>query len=238
MNESVDVLAFGAHPDDVEIGMGGTIAKLSNKGYRIAICDLTEAELSSNGTVEIRKKEAAMASEIIGVVSRYNLQLADRGLSKDEMTIEKVVKIIRQLNPEVVFAPYYKDRHPDHGHCSEIVEEAVFTAGIKNFMRNSEPKHRVENMYYYIINGFQQPNFTVDISSVMEQKMDSLKAYKSQFILSPGGVQTPLTDDYLETVIARDRLIGKEVGVKYAEGFMTKKPLLLFDDLLGREKYE
>lgn len=233
MKNKLDILAFGAHADDVEIGMGGTIAKYAEKGLKIGICDLTEAELSSNGTVELRKREADKASEVLGVMYRENLKFPDRGLFLEADMIRKVADMIRKYKPETVFAPYFEDRHPDHGNCGRIVEEAVFSAGIKNYktLLNSEP-HRVKNIYFYMINGFHKPDFVIDISMQMEIKKLSLEAYESQFTKADHTYDTPLVNGYIESVEARERLFGKEVGVNYAEGFKTKKPIL-FDLTLG-----
>jgi N-acetylglucosamine malate deacetylase 1 len=229
MNEiSLNVLAFGAHADDVEIGMGGTIAKYTaEKRWKIGICDLTEAELSSNGTVELRKQEALKASDILGVCVREILNFPDRGLYLQESFIRSVADIIRRYKPETVFVPYYEDRHPDHGNCARIVEEAVFSAGIKKFVTEkcNEP-HRVKNLYFYMINGFHKPDFVIDISNYMNQKKLSLEAYQSQFIRTDTTVDTPLVNGYIETVESRERLFGKEVGVTFAEGFKSKKPLV------------
>ncbi|WP_180955683.1 bacillithiol biosynthesis deacetylase BshB1 [Bacillus sp. V33-4] len=230
----IDILAFGAHADDVEIGMGGIIAKYAAEGRRIAICDLTEAELSSNGTVETRKQEANMAAGILGVSTRETLAFPDRGLLFSNEYIKKIVEVIRAHKPRIVFAPYFKDRHPDHGHCARLVDEAVFSAGIKKYKTAGDlPPHKPGEVYYYMINGFHQPDFTVDTSLYMEQKIQALKAYESQFFLQRGGVETPLVTGYIETVEARDRLFGKEVGVQYAEGFKVRRPLLINHDLLG-----
>jgi len=237
VQHTLDILAFGAHPDDVEIGMAGTLAKYIKKGFQAGICDLTLAELSSNGTVEIRQDEARKAADIIGIQVRINLQLPDRGLFSKEDYIKKVVTVIRQYRPKVVFAPYWVDRHPDHGRCAQLVEEAVFSAGIHRFIDEQRlPSHRVSSMFYYMINGFHRPDFVIDISETMEVKLESLRAYKSQFIKTEGTVETPLSNGYIETVESRERLFGKEVGVAYAEGFITKKPLLLSKDLIGEIK--
>nr|WP_241748866.1 bacillithiol biosynthesis deacetylase BshB1 [Bacillus sonorensis] len=230
----LDILAFGAHSDDVEIGMGGTIAKYSKKGFRIGICDLTEAELSSNGTVDTRKSEAALAAEILGASPRVSLALPDRGLFVNQAAVREAVTVIRKYKPKLVFVPYQKDRHPDHGHAAEIVEEAVFSAGIHKYQDAEDlPAHKVQNMYYYMINGFHKPEFVIDISDTMEQKTAALRAYKSQFSRSEHSVETPLTNGYIETVEAREKLLGKEAGVTYAEGFFSKRTLLLNNDLFG-----
>ncbi|MGM7683684.1 bacillithiol biosynthesis deacetylase BshB1 [Cytobacillus sp. Hm23] len=233
----LDMLAFGAHADDVEIGMGGTIAKYTNNGFKIGICDLTEAELSSNGTVDIRKQEAMQASAILSISERLNLQLPDRGLYKKEEYIKLIVEKIRFYRPNIVFVPYFDDRHPDHGNCAHLVEEAVFSAGIKNYEDNKRlAAHKVSSLYFYMINGFHKPTFVIDISQTIEQKLNSLRAYKSQFTKVNDSIDTPLTNGYIETVKSRERLFGKEVGVDYAEGFISKKPLLMKHDLLGECK--
>ncbi|WP_163100975.1 bacillithiol biosynthesis deacetylase BshB1 [Peribacillus alkalitolerans] len=230
----IDILCFGAHADDVEIGMGGTIAKYARMGKKIVICDLTEAELSSNGTVFLRKEEANRAGEIIGITERMTLGLPDRGLYLTEEAVKKIVRVIRTYKPKLVFAPYMIDRHPDHGNCARLVEEAYFSAGIQKFDQDSDlPWHKSYRMYYYMINGFHKPDFIVDISSDMKNKIEALKAYESQFVKSDKTIDTPLVNGYIESVEARERLYGKEVGVQYAEGFMTKTPILLANDLLG-----
>lgn len=133
MTNNIHILAFGAHADDVEIGMAGTVAKYTSEGKTVVICDLTKAELSSNGTVELRQQEAMKAADILGVKERITLNLPDRGLLLTEEAIRQVVHIIRKFRPEIVFVPYGKDRHPDHGNCARIVEEAFFLRAFKSF---------------------------------------------------------------------------------------------------------
>lgn len=229
------ILAFGAHADDVEIGMAGTIAKYTKQGYEVRICDLTEADLSSNGTVELRKQEALEAARRLGVQKRMNLAMPDRGLYMKEEYIQEIVKIIRTHKPKLVFVPFYEDRHPDHANCAKLVEEAIFSAGIRKYMPEIPP-HRVQSLYFYMINGFHKPDFCIDISSYISDKIAALEAYESQFTKGENGVITPLTEGYVETVVAREKMFGKEVGVKYAEGFMSKGPLLLDEDLIGGVK--
>jgi len=231
--EYFDVLAFGAHPDDVEIGMAGTIAKFTKLGYKVAICDLTEAELSSNGDTATRRKEAESADKILGVSKRFNLSFSDRGLYLSEDSIKQVVSLIRMTKPSIVFSPYEIDRHPDHGNCTKIIEEAVFSSGIRKFNVNTTHEaHKVNHVFQYMINGFHRPNFIVNISETIQLKKEALEAYESQFTPGETGVSTPLTNDYVESVIAREKMIGKEVGISYGEGFMSKKPLLLNADWL------
>jgi N-acetylglucosamine malate deacetylase 1 len=176
----------------------------------------------------MRKQEADKASKILGVVIRENLKFPDRGLFMTDERIRQVADMIRHYKPDIVFAPYHEDRHPDHGNCARIVEEAVFSAGIKKYRtdKNNEP-HRVKNIYFYMINGFHKPDFVIDISEEMKLKKLGLEAYESQFIKSDETIDTPLVNGYIETVEARERMFGKEVGVAFAEGFKTKTPILL-----------
>ncbi len=233
-DKQLHILAFGAHADDVEIGMAGTIAKLAAEGKQVGICDLTDADLSSNGNVVLRKEEASQSAEILGITLRTSLGLPDRGLFLKEEYIRKIAGIIRKYKPQIVFAPYFEDRHPDHGNCTRLVEEAVFSAGIKKYQTDecNEP-HRVGRVYFYMINGFHSPDFTIDITPFIDIKLAALRAYKSQFELTAQSFNTPLVNGYIETVEAREKMFGKLVGVTYAEGFKTKVPLLLKQDFMG-----
>jgi N-acetylglucosamine malate deacetylase 1 len=227
----IDILAFGAHSDDVEIGMGGTLAKYAAAGKTIVICDLTRAEMSSNGTPGIREKEAEEAASILGVMERVNLRLPDRGLYLRKDYIDEIVHVIRQYRPKIVFAPYEADRHPDHGNASSLVKEAFFSAGIKKY-GEGEP-HKPIALYFYMINGFHKPDFVIDIDLYIETKIKSLEAYQSQFISREGSISTPLTEGYLESVEARERMMGKTAGLSFAEGFFAHTALIVDKDLLG-----
>jgi len=223
--EPLDILVFGAHPDDAEIGMGGTIAKHVAAGLRVGMCDLTEAEMSSNGTVESRRKEAAEASAVLGLAVRTNLALPDRGLGR-EGHVEAITAEIRRWRPRLVFAPYWNDRHPDHNRCSALVEEAVFNAKLRRYLPDL-PAVQVEQLYFYYINDVEDVRIAVDVSDAYERKLASLRAYRSQFEAVKDGedrVATPLTGRYVDNVEARDRLLGTARGWTYAEGFTLKKP--------------
>ncbi|CAM3972329.1 bacillithiol biosynthesis deacetylase BshB1 [Paenibacillus alkaliterrae] len=226
MSDKLDTLVFGAHADDAEIGMGGTIAKHVQAGYRVGICDLTGAELSSNGTVELRMQEAAEASAVLGLAVRTNLGLPDRGLEPTRGHIDRIVAEIRKFKPRTVFAPFWVDRHPDHVACNRLVEEAVFNAKLRRYMPEL-PAVQVEQLIYYYINDIDQVSLVVDISDYYETKRNALRAYRSQFDSSSGGadrVATPLTNGYVERVEARDSLLGQARGWAYAEGFALKRP--------------
>jgi bacillithiol biosynthesis deacetylase BshB1 len=227
--DKLDILAFGAHPDDVEIGMGATLAKYAEEGFRVGICDLTKAELSSNGTVDIRQKEAKRAGEILGVATRIQLTWPDRGLRTiTEKQLAEVVSIIRKYQPEVIFAPFPIDRHPDHGACTDIVKEAFFNSGIKRYQCAGDlHAFRPKNLHLYFINGYEHPDFVIEVTNFIEKKKQALLAYESQFVKASDSIDTPLTNDYIAVVESRERLFGKEVGVNYAEGFKTTKPLVV-----------
>lgn len=226
---SLDILAIGAHPDDVEIGAAGSLILAAKEGKRVGILDLTCAELSSNGTVERRQQEAAAADQVMGVAARYNFGLPDRGLEAvRENAIERVVKLIRETRPAIVLAPYFADRHPDHESVSRIVREAVFNAGIRKYLPEpSLPAYRPSQFLYYFINSTVTPQVVVDITAVYPQKMEALRCYRSQFELEEGSVQTPLTNGYLESVEYRERLFGQQAGVVFAEGFVSAAPYVL-----------
>jgi bacillithiol biosynthesis deacetylase BshB1 len=233
-NQHLQVLAFGAHADDVEIGMAGTIAKFTSEGKRVGICDLTDADLSSNGNIDLRKSEAANAAEVLKVSWRSSLGFPDRGLFLKEEYIREIARVIRTNKPQIVFAPYFEDRHPDHGNCASLVEEAVFSAGIRKYVtEGNEPAHRVKRVYFYMINGFHKPDFVIDISQYIDKKLQALREYKSQFQQTEETYNTPLVNGYIETVEARERMFGKLVGVTFAEGFKTKVPILFNRDLIG-----
>ncbi|PYZ94537.1 bacillithiol biosynthesis deacetylase BshB1 [Salipaludibacillus keqinensis] len=234
MSHKVDLLAIGAHPDDVEIGMGGTIAKYRQAGKNVVIVHLTEAGLSSNGTIETRQIEAENACKVLGISNPVQFQFPDRQLlSVREEAIAALVTVIRQYRPKLLFAPYFQDRHPDHGHCGEIVREAFFSSGIKKYLEDeTELAYRPHALYFYQINGLTTPDFLVDISDSIDVKYSALACFKSQFSPQVGKVKTPLNSGFLEKLKARDQLLGNEVGVNYAEGFFSDKPILIYD-LLG-----
>ena len=229
MSENLDILVFGAHADDAEIGMGATIVKHVKAGYRVGVCDLTFSEMSSNGTVELRKQEASVASSILGLTERSCLGLPDRGLFCCPEQIEAVAMEIRRVRPRIVFAPYWEDRHPDHVMCGKIVEQAVFSAKLRRFRSDVGPV-TVESLYYYFINDMCEPDLMLNVTSCYDQKLIALGAYASQFTANSAQNQdivvTPLNQGYLERVEVRDRMLGMKRQLAYAEGFVSKIPLL------------
>lgn len=219
------ILAIGAHPDDVEIGMGGTIRTHVENGDVVYVCNLTKAELSSNGNPSLRQKEATKSANVLGVRERIQLEFPDRHIDRSHPSYRELVTVIRKVKPDVVFAPYHEDRHPDHGASCHIVKEAVFDAKIRKYLPEV-PSHQVKQLFYYFINGIVSADFYIDITPAQEIKMEALSCYQSQFEKQVGSVTTPLTDRYLENVRYRDSLFGKEAGVQFAEGFKCEQPLL------------
>ncbi|KGE17790.1 bacillithiol biosynthesis deacetylase BshB1 [Paenibacillus wynnii] len=221
----LDILIFGAHADDAEIGMAGTIAKHTAAGFSVGLCDLTAAEMSSNGTVEKRKLEAQQAAEVLGVKVRTNLGLPDRGLFITEEHLAAVTSEIRKYSPDLVFAPYWEDRHPDHIACSKLVEEAVFNAKLRKYLPDM-PAVSAPQLYFYFINDLGRTDLIVDVTEHYVDKEKALSCYRSQFQKTPGEdfVSTPLNDGYIERVRSRDMLLGQRRLIPYAEGFATKVP--------------
>lgn len=225
----LDILAIGAHPDDVEIGAAGSLYKAAKRGLKTGILDLTYAELSSNGTVERRQQEVAQATRLLGLAARYNFGYPDRGLEAvREDVIKKIVDLIRLTRPKLVLAPYGQDRHPDHESVSRIVKEAVFNAGIHRFQGYEDlAGYRPAKLHYYLINSTAAPQFVVDVSDVYEEKLAILRSYRSQFETEENSVPTPLNNGYIELVAYRERLFGQQSGVEYGEGFISGGPLVV-----------
>lgn len=236
-HNELDILCFGAHPDDVEIGMAGTIFKHVQNGLRVGIIDLTQAELSSNGTVEQRREEADQAANLLGVQMRVNMGFPDRGLSIHPDFVGPITNMIRTYKPTYVFVPDDMDRHPDHRITAHIVEEAIFNANIRKYHWTAKNEkahdtpvqtaHKISQLYYYYISRSDTPHIVVDISAQNEVKQQALEAYQSQFKPKAGAVSTRLNQGFIDVIKGRDQLFGKIVDVPYAEGFLVKTPILL-----------
>lgn len=226
----IDVLAFGVHPDDVELGCAGVLLLEKKNGKKIAIVDLTQGELGTRGNAETRKEEAAVAAAILNVDARENLRMADGFFENNEINKRKIITILRKYKPEIIFCNAPEDRHPDHGRSSLLVEEAAFLSGlskIETFLDNElQTAWRPKFVFNFIQDRYINPDFVMDISEQMEQKIESVKAYKTQFFNAEnqGGPQTYISSpEFLESVYARAAMFGKMIGVKYAEGFLSKK---------------
>lgn len=227
----LDILAFGAHPDDVELGCSGTIAKEVSLGKKVGIIDLTRGELGTRGSVEIRNSESAKASEILGVVVRENLDMRDGFFVNDETHQLKVIEMIRKYQPEIVLCNAITDRHIDHGKGSKLVSDACFLSGLRQIKTelNGEAQEawRPKVVYHYIQWQNIEPDFVVDISEFIGKKMDSVLAYGSQFY-DPNSKEpvSPITSkNFLDSINYRAQDLGRLVGVDYAEGFTTERYL-------------
>ena len=227
----LDILAFGAHPDDVELGCSGTIAKEVSLGKKVGIIDLTRGELGTRGSVAIRNEESAKASEILGVTVRRNLDMRDGFFINDEAHQLKVIEMIRKYQPEIVLCNAIMDRHIDHGKGSKLVSDACFLSGLIKIETelNGEKQQawRPKVVYHYFQWQNIEPDFVVDISGFMDKKMESVLAYGSQFY-DPNSNEpvTPITSKtFLDSVKYRAEDLGRLVGVEYAEGFTTERYL-------------
>ena len=234
----VDILAIGAHPDDVELGCGGTVAKLISEGKTVAIVDLTQGELGTRGTNFTRAEEAANSAKILGISSRENLKMKDGFLTNSEEHQLQIVKIIRKYRPEIVLANAIDDRHPDHAKAAKLVSDACFLSGLVKIETVSEGENqkpwRPKQIFHYIQWKNIAPDFVIDITNFMEKKIEACLAFKTQFY-DPNSTEpmTPIaTKDFLESLTYRAQDLGRLSGVEFAEGFTTEK-LLAFKNFDG-----
>jgi N-acetylglucosamine malate deacetylase 1 len=222
---SIDLLVFGPHSDDIEIGLGGTVARHAAQGDRVGLCDLTEAELSSNGTVEQRRVEAAEAARVLGALWRENLQWPDGGIAETPEMIRSAVDVIRRHRPRTVAIPYWDDRHPDHVAASHVLRAATFRSGLRRYAPETDA-WRPEWVCYYFINDGAAPSFVVDVSAHYQRKRDALACYRSQFAPEESAVTTRLTDPTFRQLIeSRDAQYGALAGVAFAEGVVVREPV-------------
>lgn len=225
----LDVLVFAAHPDDAELSMGGTIAKLTNAKYKVGIADLTKGELGTRGNEFTRKKEAALADKILNVSIRVNLGMPDGGIQRSNENLKMVISEIRRFKPKIIFAPYFRDRHPDHQDASALIKEAIFSTGlpkVKTFINRTEQKaYRPKKLFYYMQTYTFEPSFIVDISDSFEQKMKAVKAFKTQFY-DPDS-REPETfisrPEFFNYLIARSQFYGFQIGKHYGEPFYCEE---------------
>lgn len=244
----LDILAIGVHPDDVELGCSGTLINEIKRGKTAGIVDLTQGELGTRGTIETRYTEAANAARIIGAVVRENLKMRDGFFRNDEAHQLQVIRILRKYRPEIVIGNILSDRHPDHGRAGHLISDACFLSGLRKIETlddNGQPQEKWRPKYclQYLQDWYHEPDLLIDISDSFEQRMQSVQAYSTQFHSSSthSAEQEPQTyistPDFLDSVIARARMLGKRIGVKYAEGFVTEKKIGLrnLDALIQNE---
>jgi N-acetylglucosamine malate deacetylase 1 len=223
----VDVLAFGPHPDDIEIGIGGIVARHAREGFAVGLCDLTAGEMGSNGTVEERLTESEAARKVLGAAWRLNLRLPDRALGTDPGHARAIARLVRQARPRTVMVPYWTDRHPDHVAASQLLTDGVFNSGLRRYQADGDA-WKPEWVCYYFINDSVPPSFVVDVSGVYDIKRRALACHQSQFQPSAeGSVATRLTSSRFSQLIeSRDAQFGAVAGVAFAEGVIVKDPLL------------
>lgn len=230
----LDILAIGVHPDDVELGCSGTLINEINRGKKVGIVDLTQGELSTRGTVETRYQESANAAMIIGASVRENLKMRDGFFRNDEAHQIQLIETIRKYQPEIIIGNILSDRHPDHGRAGHLINDACFLSGLvkvetKNKNGSIQEKWRPRYYLQYMQDWYHEPDLLIDISDVFEQRMKAIEAYTTQFHTASGdksGLQTYIsTPDFLDSIIARARMLGKRIGVRFAEGFITEKKI-------------
>jgi bacillithiol biosynthesis deacetylase BshB1 len=241
----VDVLAFGPHPDDVELGCGGALALLAGRGRGVGIADLTRGEMATRGTPGTRAAEAAEAARLLGAHFRVNLDLGDGDLRTDRAAQLRVVDVVRRARPRLVLAPWTEDRHPDHERGGRLVAEAAWYAGLAK-LETGLPAHRPDQVVFYAAYALVTPSFLVDCSATFETKRAALRAYKSQFHdagrSGDAGTREPETyvssKSFWDGVEARARAYGRIANVAYAEGFVAKAPPTLADPAAAFAGYE
>ncbi|HEY7789505.1 MAG TPA: bacillithiol biosynthesis deacetylase BshB1 [Vicinamibacterales bacterium] len=233
MTSELDLLVFGPHADDLEIGLGGTIAKHTARGHRVGLCDLTRGELATNGTPEQRLVEAEEARRLLGAAWRENLGWPDGRIGADPSHLPDAVAFIRRCLPRTIAIPYWHDRHPDHEAASRVLTEAAFKSGLRRYEPATEA-WRPERVCYYFINDDAEPSFVVDVTAHYDTKRRALACHGSQFRPSAGdAAPTRLTSPRFQQLIeSRDARFGARAGVAWAEGIVVKTPILR-EDLLA-----
>jgi len=223
----VDIVLFGAHPDDVEWGIGGTALLLAGK-LTFAIVDLTDGEMGSRGTLEERKVEAVEAAEFLGASSRESLQLPDCGLVDSPENRRRIASVIRRLRPRLVLTPYWQDRHPDHAAAGLMVRNAQLYCTLKK-SDDPNPPHKPAAFLFYPLNNFQHPTFVVDTTTVFPRKLDLVRVHRSQFSKTAQefGVLAHGVSDYLFGLESRDRYIGSLIGAHFGEALIADQPISL-----------
>lgn len=228
------IMAIGAHPDDIELGCAGTLINHTKKGDKVILVDLTQGELGSRGTIETRYSEAKNAAAIIKATARENLKFRDGFFQNDEQHQLELIKIIRKYKPNVVIGNAYYDRHPDHGRASQLIEDACFLSGLSKIETELEgiaqESWRPARVFHYIQDRHIEPDFIVDISDSMEEKMDAVMAYHTQFVSDNEGPKTYINQPgFIESIKNRASYFGHFIGAEYGEGFLCKAKLGIKD---------
>jgi len=231
--KNLDALFFAAHPDDVELSCGGTVIKLVQSGYKVGIIDLTQGELSTRGNLKSRKIETECASKVMGIHVRENLKIADGNIANTQKNRLKIIELIRKYRPKIVFAPYPKDRHPDHINASNLLRESFFYAGLPKIKTKLEA-YRPAKTYYFAQHYDIPTSFIFDISDTYEQKLKAVKCYETQFFTGETkGPQTYISGkSFTDSLEARATQWGFRIGAKYGEPYFTESDLKITDETL------
>ncbi len=228
----LDLLAFGVHPDDIELSCAGTLLVEKNNGKKVGIVDLTLGELGTRGTAETRKAEAESSARILRADVRENLEMSDGFFLNDEVNKKKIISVLRKYRPEIILCNAPDDRHPDHGRSAQLVTDATFLSGLIKVETTDEEQKlqqawRPTYVFNYIQDTYLNPDFVIDISDVFGKKIEAIEAFSTQFFNSTASKDEPQTyissPEFLESVINRAKMFGRMIGVKYAEGFLSKK---------------
>jgi bacillithiol biosynthesis deacetylase BshB1 len=234
----LDLLAIAVHPDDVELGCSGTLMMEKMKGKKVGVVDLTRGELGTRGTPELRAEEAARAATIMNLDTRENLKMADGFFKNDEAHQRLLIRSIRKFRPEIVLASSLADRHPDHGRAGHLISDACFLSGLRKVETfeqdgKAQTQWRPKYVFHFIQDRYYEPSFVYDISLVFERKVESIRAYSSQFHSAEYKKDEPQTyistPEFLNSIIGRHQMFGKMIGVPYAEGFITEKMIGIRD---------
>lgn len=228
----IDILAIGVHPDDVELACGGTVLKHIERGHSVAILDLTQGELGTRGTPELRQIEAKRSAEILGISWRKNLNMEDGFFSVSRENKLLLAREIRSCQPKLILANAVRDRHPDHGRAAELVNDAIFLSGLKQVALyddhgRSLPRWRPKQTYHYIQDRYITPDLVVDITGYLDKKMDAIRAFSSQFH-DPESEEpdSPISrHDFLDFIRARAKEYGRSIGVDHGEGFTSYRQI-------------
>ena len=228
----LDILAIAVHPDDVELGCSGTLLMEKRNGKKTGVIDLTQGELGTRGTAELRLEEAARSAAILQLDVRENLGMADGFFRNDEHHQRQLIRVLRKYRPEIVLANALTDRHPDHGRAGHLISDACFLSGLRKVetVDNdglAQEHWRPKYIFHFIQDRYADPSFVYDITPVFDQKLESIKAYSSQFFSSQYDKDEPQTyistPGFLNAIIGRHQMFGKMIGTAYAEGFITEK---------------
>ncbi|WP_142685119.1 bacillithiol biosynthesis deacetylase BshB1 [Chitinophaga polysaccharea] len=225
----LDILAIAVHPDDVELGCAGTLMIHAQQGMKVGVVDLTRGELGSRGTPELRAQEAQAAAKIMGLEVRENLGLADGFFRNDTMEQMTIITAIRKYRPEIVLANAMDDRHPDHGRAGKLIADSCFLAGLRKIETTADGQAqeawRPKQVFHFLQDRYHQPDFVIDITPVMERKLEAIKSFSSQFLAPKDHEpQTYISGSgFFDSVIYRAKMLGKMVGVEYAEGYTSAK---------------